>query len=176
MPSDLLKRDLAGLQHPDQRRTRDTQHVGRLLRRQTLILRRHRDSQTSTHRVRDLEKGRSHPGRQLDRLTIDCQLRRCVWGCLKRRHKLGEVPGDILLRQVGLALSRHGHDALPHCCPLTVFELIVLSDLSVDLSERRHKPKHCHFCQRHGGRPHTSRTYLRTEDVPFPHTTTVRPQ
>ena len=129
MPSDLLKRDLAGLQHPDQRRPRDTQHVSSLLRRQTLVLRRHRDRQTSTHRIHDLKKGLSHRGREVNRLAIDGQRR--TGGRLKLRHQLGEAPGDILLGKVGLALNRHGHGALLHCCSSTVFELIVLSDLSV---------------------------------------------
>ena len=141
MPSDLLKRDLAGLQHPDQRRPRDAQHVSRLLGRQTLILRRHRHGQSSTHRIHDLKKGLSHRGREVNRLTIDGQPGRRTGGCLQFRHYLGKMPGDILLRKVGLALNRHGHGTLQHCCSFTVFELIVLSDLSVNLSRRRHKAR-----------------------------------
>ena len=46
---------------------------------------------------------------------------------------------------------------------------------------RRHAPLRAEcprpaLCQRHDDRPHASRTHLRTEDVPFPQTTTVKPQ
>jgi len=41
-----------------------------LLRCQTLVLRRHRDSQTSTHRIHDLKKGLSHRGREGKRLAL----------------------------------------------------------------------------------------------------------